>query len=299
MSRNTSVASGNSAIWMDGAFMDIHGAHVDVLTHGLHYATSVFEGIRVYDSMPFMCIEHFVRLHHSASVMGMHIQYSAEQLVDITKQLIAMNNIVSGYVRPVVWLGSETMLISGEGCTHHIAVAVWNAFEGRSSNGEADDFSIGISKWTKGPHSSSLHSTKSASIYAISRLVKNEALSYNLDDCLMLDSDGYITECSTSNFFAIIDGVLHTPAPGCFLNGITRQTIIMLAKKLGIDVIEKSMTLQDLQNGVEGAFVTGTAVEIKPASQIVLDDKKLILDKNHHIITALMQEFYYFVQKRS
>jgi len=288
-------------IWLDGEIVKWQEATIHILSHGLNYASVVFEGIRVYNTQPFKCIPHITRLHHSAGIMGFALPYDQEILHQATCDVIKLNGINNGYVRPLAWRGTEKMLISGHGCKVHTAIAAWPTFEDDRLVQRLHGTRLNVSKWRKGPLSVMPHSTKASSIYAISTLVKNEALAQGFDDALMLDLDDRITECSTANFFAVINGVLTTPKPGNFLDGITRQTVISLAKEMGIEVVERDMFVEDLSSA-EAAFLTGTAIEILPVSQISLPGVKMqvaSLDIKHPHLQQLSKAYSAICQQKT
>lgn len=273
-------------IWMDGQLVNWQDSKVHILNHGLHYATSVFEGIRVYNGVPFKLKEHIDRLMHSAVTLGFVLKYSVEDLINATHAVIETNRISNGYIRPIAWLGSESMIIDGAGCAVHFAVAGWQSFEDARSAMREVGARLIVSKWRKPSMDAALHSTKASAIYSMSYMVKNEAKKLGYDDGLMLDGESNITEASTSNFFAIYGEVLRTPVPGCFLNGITRQTIIDIAKQKGIDVEEVDFKVEDLRTA-DAAFLTGTAIEVMPVQCV----SGMRFDINHSMIKLLSEEY--------
>lgn len=273
-------------IWYDGEFEEWKDSKIHILNHGLHYGSSVFEGIRVYDSQAFKLKEHMERLHASAKYLKFEIPYSVNELVEKALELIKKNNVKNGYMRPIAWRGCETMLIGGNGTKIHTAIAVWESFEiGRVTTRERG-INMCISSWRKPSADSSPCHSKAASIYTLATIIKIDAQDAGFDDALMLDSADNITEATTSNFFAIINNELHTPIPDCFLNGITRQTIIQVAKAAGIKVYERHIKVEELKKA-EACFLTGTAIEIMPVKKI----DNLEFNINHTMILKLSEEF--------
>ena len=257
----------NGFIFFDGEIVEWKKAKLHVLSHGLHYASSVFEGERSYNKKVFKEIEHTNRLIHSAKSLGFDLPYNLEEIIKIRKMVIDANNISDGYIRPVAWRGSEMMGISAQDNTIHFALAAWEWPSYFSPEAKLKGIKLNISKWKRPDPSTAPVNTKAAGLYMICTLSKHEAERQGFDDSLMLDYRGYIAEATGANIFFVKDEELHTPIADCFLNGITRQTIITIAKEQGINVIEKRIRLQDLKNYQE-CFVTGTAAEVTPVNQI-------------------------------
>ena len=254
-------------IWFDGELIDWKDAKVHVLTHGLHYASSVFEGERCYDGKIFREIEHTERLHHSANTLGFKIPFSIDEICKIRKLVLDSNKIRDGYIRPVAWRGSEMMGISAQKNTIHLAVAAWEWPSYYSPEARLKGIKLDLSKWRRPSPETAPVSTKAAGLYMICTLAKHEAEEKGCQDALMLDHRGYIAETTSANIFMVMNDEIHTPLPDCFLNGITRQEVIKIAKNLGIRVVERHMKLEELQK-VSEVFVTGTAAEVTPVSQI-------------------------------
>ena len=254
-------------IWFDGELIDWKDAKVHVLTHGLHYASSVFEGERCYDGKIFREIEHTERLHHSANTLGFKIPFSIDEICKIRKLVLDSNKIRDGYIRPVAWRGSEMMGISAQKNTIHLAVAAWEWPSYYSPEARLKGIKLDLSKWRRPSPETAPVSTKAAGLYMICTLAKHEAEEKGCQDALMLDHRGYIAETTSANIFMVMNDEIHTPLPDCFLNGITRQEVIKIAKNLGIKVVERHMKLEELQKASE-VFVTGTAAEVTPVSQI-------------------------------
>ena len=254
-------------IWFDGELINWKDAKVHILTHGLHYASSVFEGERCYKGNIFREIEHTERLHHSANTLGFKIPYSIDEICKIRKSVLEANNIKDGYIRPVSWRGSELMGISAQKNTIHLAVAAWDWPSYYSPESRLQGIKLELSKWKRPSPETAPISTKAAGLYMICTLAKHAAEANGCQDALMLDYRGFIAETTSANIFMIINDEIHTPTPDCFLNGITRQEVIKIAKNIGIPVIERHIKLEELAKASE-VFVTGTAAEVTPVSQI-------------------------------
>ncbi len=254
-------------IWYDGELVEWKDTKIHVLTHGLHYASSVFEGERCYDGKIFREIEHTQRLHHSANTLGFEIPYSVEEICEIRKIVLKANNITNGYIRPVAWRGSEMMGISAQRNKIHLAVAAWEWPSYYSPEARLKGIKLQLTKWRRPSPETAPISTKAAGLYMICTLAKHEAESNGCEDALMLDYRGYIAETTSANIFLVIDNEIHTPLADCFLNGITRQEVIRIAKDKGIKLVERHINLEELEKADE-VFVTGTAAEITPVSEI-------------------------------
>ena len=254
-------------IFFDDELIEWNNAKLHVLSHGLHYASSVFEGERSYKKKVFKEHEHTNRLIHSAKTLGFELPYKSEEIFEIRKKVLEANQISDGYIRPVAWRGSEMMGISAQKNTIHFALAAWEWPSYFSPEAKLKGIKLNVSKWKRPDPSTAPVNTKAAGLYMICTLSKHEAESKGLDDSLMLDYRGYIAEATGANIFFVKDNEIHTPIADCFLDGITRQTIIKLAKEQGINVLEKRIKLEDL-NSYQECFVTGTAAEVTPVNQI-------------------------------
>ena len=254
-------------IFLDGKLCKWSDAKLHVLSHGLHYASSVFEGERVYKGKVFKEKEHTERLIRSAKILGFDIPYNAVEINTIRKKVLTANKIDDGYIRPVSWRGSEMMGISAQTNTIHFALAAWKWPSYFSPEAKLKGIKLNISKWRRPDPLTAPVNTKAAGLYMICTLSKHEAESKGFDDSLMLDYRGYIAEATGANIFFVIDDKIHTPKPDCFLNGITRRTVIDIAKKNGMQVEERHMLPEDMKNAKE-CFVTGTAAEVTPVRQI-------------------------------
>lgn len=256
-------------IWMDGKMIPWREAQAHILSHGLHYASSVFEGERVYEGNIFKLQEHSERLEYSATTLDMKMPYSVDQINDASKEVLEANNIVNGYVRPIVWRGCEEMAVSAQSSKIHVAIATWEWPQYFFPKGDSGKPGIALrtSSWKRPhPETAPVH-VKAAGNYTIGTLAKHEAMAAGYDDALMLDYEGKVAESSGSNLFFIKDGALRTPLPETFLNGITRQTVISLCKEHGYS-IEETKIMPDEIASADEVFVTGTAAEITPVNKI-------------------------------
>ena len=255
-------------IWFNGELVNWPDVKVHVLNHGLHYASCVFEGERVYDGKIFKLEEHTERLFHSANRLGFKIPYSQDVLNKSCKQIIKIQKVKNGYVRPVVWRGSEMMAISAQKTKIHVAIATWEWGSYFDPNLKLKGIKLNISKWRRPAPNTIPWDTKASGLYMICTLSKHEAEKEGFADSLMLDYQDNIAEATGANiFFKSNNGELHTPIPDSFLDGITRRTIINLAKTKNIKIIERKIKPDELSNFV-GCFLTGTAAEVTPVSQI-------------------------------
>lgn len=252
-------------IWMDGEFINWREANVHILTHGLHYASSVFEGERAYGGKIFRSLEHSERLHKSAEILGFDIPFSVEQVEQAKEETIARSGLENAYVRPVAWRGSEMMGVSAQHNTIHLAVAVWDW--GDYFEDKMKGIRLTHARWKRPNPETAPSQAKAAGLYMICTLSKHEAEKDGYADALMLDWRGRIAEATGANIFFVKDGVLHTPTPDCFLDGITRRTAIALAKARQIQVVER-IIMPDELNTFSECFITGTAAEITPVAEI-------------------------------
>lgn len=264
----TSYDDRDGQIWFDGKMVPWRDANVHLLSHALHYGSSVFEGERMYAGNIFKLREHTERLLKSAEILGFEIPYSAEQIDAACIEACEVNNIVDGYIRPIAWRGSEMMAISAQQNTVHLAIAAWEWPSYFSPEARLKGLRLQTSKWKRpSPETEPVHA-KAAGLYMICTLSKHAAEADGFDDSLMLDYRGQVAEATGANiFFEMGDGKLHTPTPDCFLDGITRRTVIDLAKRRGIEVIERVIMPDELANATQ-VFLTGTAAEVTPVSAI-------------------------------
>ena len=255
-------------IWYNGDAVNWADVKIHVLSHGLHYASCVFEGERVYDGEIFKLEEHTERLFHSASTMGFEIPYNQDLLNKACKDIVAIQKVKNGYVRPVAWRGSEMMAISAQKTKIHVAIASWEWGSYFDPNLKLKGIKLDISKWKRPAPDTIPWDTKASGLYMICTLSKHEAEKKGYTDSLMLDYEGNIAEATGANvFFKNKLGELHTPVPDSFLNGITRRCIIEIAKSKSIKVVERKIKPSEMKDFV-GCFLTGTAAEVTPVSQI-------------------------------
>ena len=257
----------DGVIWLNGKFVEWRHANVHVLNHGLHYASCVFEGLRIYNGKIFKLDEHTERLFKSAKILDLDIPYNYQEVVDISKQIILKQNISDGYLRPVVWRGSEIMAISAKKGSTNLAIAAWEWPSYFSPKKLLEGIKLNVSKWLRPSPESAPTDSKAAGLYMICSLSKHEAEKLGFDDALMLDYRGYVAEATGANIFFVKENELFTPLADCFLNGITRQTVIEIAQENNIKVHERHFELDFLKTCDE-VFLTGTAVEITPVSSI-------------------------------
>ena len=255
-------------IWFNGNKVNWSDVKIHVLSHGLHYASCVFEGERVYDGEIFKLEEHTDRLFHSASRLGFKIPYSKESLNKSCKDIVAIQKVKNGYVRPVAWRGSEMMAISAQKTKIHVAIAAWDWGSYFDPNLKLKGIKLDISKWRRPAPDTIPWDTKASGLNMICTLSKHEAEKKGFTDSLMLDYEGNVAEATGANvFFKNNDNELHTPIPDSFLDGITRRCVIEIAKSKNIKVIERKIKPEEM-NKFTGCFLTGTAAEITPVAQI-------------------------------
>ena len=258
----------NGKIWYNSELVNWSDVKLHVLSHGLHYASCVFEGERVYDGEIFKLEEHTSRFFHSAKRMGFEIPYSEDQINKASKNIISVQKVENGYVRPIAWRGSEMMAISAQQTKIHVAIATWEWGSYFDPKLKVEGIKLNISKWKRPAPDTIPWDTKASGLYMICTLSKHEAERDGYTDSLMLDHEGNVAEATGANiFFKDKDGNLHTPTPDSFLDGITRRTVIDIAKSKNIKVIERKITPDELKN-FTGCFLTGTAAEVTPVSQI-------------------------------
>ncbi len=253
----------DGVIWYNGALVPWREAKVHVLTHSLHYGNAVFEGARIYNGKVFKLTEHSARLVRSAKMLAYDLPYSVEELDAATKLVLAENKLESGYVRPLAWRGPEVIGVSGIGTKVHVMIAAfpWGAYYAQKA------IRLCTSRWKRPSPESSPAGSKAAGLYIICTLAKDEALAAGYQDALMHDYKGRLSEATGANLFLVLNGELHTPTPETILNGITRQTVMELARKRGLTVVERELWPEELARASE-VFLTGTAVEVQPVGAI-------------------------------
>ena len=257
----------DGVIWYDGKLVPWRNATLHVLNHGLHYASAVFEGERCYGGEIFKLREHTERLLNGAKTMDFTIPYSAEDIDEGCRAVIRENGIVDGYVRPIAWRGAGMMGVSAQKSGVHMAIAAWEWPAYFSPEARMQGIRMMWAKWRRPDPATIPCKTKAAGLYMICTLSKHAAEGAGYADALMLDYRGYIAEATGANIFLLIDGKLHTPQPDCFLDGITKRTVMDLARKRGIEVVERHIKPEELGKASE-VFLTGTAVEVTPVAEI-------------------------------
>lgn len=276
-------------IWFDGELIPWREANIHVLSHGLHYASSVFEGERAYNGRIFKLREHSQRLIDSAGALEMEIPFSVEELDEASQKTVEANNLTNCYVRPVAWKGSEQMGVINTRAKTHVAIATW-PWDYISSEIWEKGLRLCEARFRKASPESFPVTVKAAGLYTVNTLNKNHALRKGYDDALVLGSRGKIAESTSANIFLVIDGKLHTPVPDCFLNGITRQTVIDLAASKGIEVVERDIELHELAEASE-VFLTGTAVEMTPVAVIDYEGKSYQFTVGGPVENRLIEAF--------
>ena len=250
-------------IWFDGELKPWREANVHILTHAMHYASSVFEGQRAYGGEIFKLSEHSTRLRKSASLLGFELPWSVEQIDAACNEVLKASGLTNAYMRPVAWRGSEQMGVSPKGTKPHLAIAAWEWGKYFDEAKAANGIRLDIAPWRRpAPYTAPVHS-KAAGLYMIATLSKQHADMRGYDDALMFDWRGQVAEATGANAFFVREGKLYTPTPDCFLDGITRRTVIDLARRRGIDVIEQAIWPEELES-FEQFFLTGSAAEVTP-----------------------------------
>jgi branched-chain amino acid aminotransferase len=254
-------------IWFNGEIVPWKEAKVHVLTHGLHYASSVFEGERAYDGVIFKTTEHSVRLRKSAEIMDFEIPYSVEELNAAKDKVVELNGGGDQYVRPVAWRGSEMMAVSAQQNKIHVAIATWAWPSMFDPETKMKGIKLDIADYRRpDPACAPVHA-KAAGLYMICTISKHKAEKKGYADAMMLDWQGRVAECTGANIFFTRDGAIHTPTADCFLNGITRQTVMALAREQGLEIIERRIMPEELSTFNE-CFIVGSAAEVTPVAEI-------------------------------
>lgn len=253
-------------IWYDGVMVPWRDAKLHVLSHGLHYASGVFEGERVYSGNIFKLRAHTNRLIASAKILGFDIPYSADEIDEACRQVVAANNLTNAYVRPMAWRGSEQMSVSAQQTKIHLIVATW-AWPNLFGDNRMKGVRLDIATWKRPHPETAPTASKAAGLYMIGTLAKHAAEAAGFDDALMLDWRGQVAEGTGANVFFVIDGEVHTPIPDCFLDGITRRVVMGIAKRRQLKVVERAIMPEEMATATE-AFLVGTAAEVTPVRQI-------------------------------
>jgi len=254
-------------IWMNGEFIPWTDAKVHVLSHGLHYGSGVFEGERAYGGQIFKLTEHTERLHNSADMLGFEIPWSVDEINRASNELLARQGHADAYVRPIAWRGSEMMGVSAQETTINLAIAVWEWPSYFKPEERLKGLRLDIAKYRRPDPATAPSQSKATGLYMICTLSKHTAERKGYADALMLDWRGRVAEATGANIFFVKDGVIHTPTPDCFLDGITRRTVIGLARARGYEIVERPI-MPDEMAGFEQCFLTGTAAEVTPVSEI-------------------------------
>lgn len=257
----------DGVIWFDGKLVPWRDAKLHVLSHGLHFASSVFEGERAYNGVIFEMEQHHTRLRRSAEILGFELPYSVEEINAAAMDVVHANKIVDGYLRPVAWRGSEMMGISSQKSRIHVALAAWEWPAYFAPELRENGIRMMFAPWRRPSPDAAPTQSKAAGLYMICTLSKHAAEAKGYHDSLMLDHRGLIAEATGANVFLVQDGKLHTPTPDSFLDGITRRTVIALARNRGIEVIERAIQPEELAKTSE-VFLTGTAAEVTPVGEI-------------------------------
>jgi branched-chain amino acid aminotransferase len=258
----------DGTIWFDGKLVDWRDANVHVLTHALHYASSVFEGERIYGGRIFRLREHSQRLIDSGRILGFEIPWTLEQIEAASNEVVKASGILDGYVRPIAWRGAEQMGVSAQLTKIHMAIAVWDDWKAYfTPEARSKGIRMAWSKWARPAPNTAPTAAKCAGLYMICTLSKHEAEAEGYNDAVMLDWRGRLAEATGANIFLGMNGELHTPTPDCFLDGITRRAVMGLANARQIKVIERAIMPDELAKTQE-VFVTGTAAEVTPVTQI-------------------------------
>lgn len=271
-------------IWFDGRMIPWRDANVHLLTHALHYASSVFEGEKAYNGKVFRLTDHSMRLIRSAEILDMQIPYTVAELDAATEEVASEITAKELYIRPVAWRGSEMMGVSGQKNKIHVAIAAWPALSADFDN-RLKGIALDWVNWVRPAPNMAPTAAKASGLYMIGTLAKHAAEAKGYQDALLLDYKGRVAEATTANFFLVMDGALHTPSTECILNGITRQTIMELANGMGIPVIERDIMPSELSGATE-VFMTGTAAEVTPINRI-----GNVCFKPGHITEALMHVY--------
>jgi branched-chain amino acid aminotransferase len=277
-------------IWMNGEFVKWGDAKIHVLTHGLHYASAVFEGERAYGGEIFKLTEHTQRLHDSAKILGFTIPWSVAEIEQACRDLLKMQGFTDAYVRPIAWRGSEMMGVSAQNNRINCAIAIWQWPSYFDPEQRLKGIRLDVAEYRRPDPRTAPSKSKAAGLYMICTLSKHAAEAKGYADAMMLDWRGQVAEATGANIFFVKDGELHTPTPDCFLDGITRRTVIDLAKRRGITVNERAIMPEELA-GFEQAFLCGTAAEVTPVAEIGQWNFKV-----GEITTTLMDDYMAEVQ---
>ena len=256
----------DGVIWWDGQMVPWRDARLHVLTHGLHYASAVFEGERAYGGNIFKLREHTDRLINSGRILGFEVPFSAEQIDDACRQVLAANNLTDAYVRPIAWRGTEMLAVSAQATKIHLAIACWE-WPSYFGADRMKGIRLGWAPWKRPAPDTAPTAAKASGLYMIGTLSKHAVEAEGWTDAMMLDWRGRIAESTGANIFFVFDGALHTPVPDCFLDGITRRTVMALARRRKLNVVERAIMPEEIGAASE-VFLAGTAAEVTAVSQI-------------------------------
>ena len=256
----------DGTIWMDGAMVPWRDAKLHVLSHGLHYASGVFEGERCYAGNIFKLREHTDRLINSARILGFELPYTADEIDAACIAVVGANNLVDAYVRPIAWRGTEQLSVSAQLTRIHLAIACW-AWPNLFGDNRMKGVRLGMAPWKRPHPETAPTASKAAGLYMIGTMSKHAVEAQGFDDALMLDWRGQVSEATGANIFLVLDGELHTPTPDCFLDGITRRTVMGLARQSQMKVVERAIQPEELSRATE-VFLAGTAAEVTPVREI-------------------------------
>jgi branched-chain amino acid aminotransferase len=287
------MADRDGKIWKDGKLVDWRDANLHMLTHSLHYGMAVFEGVRAYKTVDgtaiFRLREHTQRLFNSAKIFQMAIPFDMETLIEAQKEVVRANQLESCYLRPLVWIGSEKMGVSARGNTIHVGIAAWPWGAYLGEEGLQRGIRVKTSSFTRHHVNVSMVRAKASGYYINSILANQEVTTEGYDEALLLDTDGYVSEGAGENVFLIRNGKIYTPDLASCLDGITRDAVLTMARDLGIDVIEKRITRDELYCADE-AFFTGTAAEITPIRE--LDNRQIGIGSRGPVTEKLQSLFF-------
>jgi branched-chain amino acid aminotransferase len=253
-------------IWFDGTLVPWREAKLHVLSHGLHYASGVFEGERAYGGHIFKLRAHTERLRNSARLLAMKLPFSDAEIDAACQAVVEANGLTDAYVRPIAWRGPEQLSVSAQHTRVHLAIASW-AWPNLFGAARMDGVRLGMADWKRPHPETAPTASKAAGLYMIGTLAKHKAEEEGFQDALMLDWRGNVAEATGANIFFVMDGALHTPTPDCFLDGITRRTVVSLARARQIAVHERTIRPEEMP-GASEVFLTGTAAEVTPVRQI-------------------------------
>jgi branched-chain amino acid aminotransferase len=290
-----SMADRDGKIWKDGKLVDWRDANLHMLTHSLHYGMAVFEGVRAYKTIDgtaiFRLREHTQRLYNSAKIFQMAIPFDFDTLIEAQKEVVRANQLESCYLRPLVWIGSEKMGVSARGNTIHVGIAAWPWGAYLGEEGLKRGIRVKTSSFTRHHVNVSMVRAKASGYYINSILANQEVTAEGYDEALLLDTDGYVSEGAGENVFLVRNGKIYTPDLASCLDGITRDAVLTMARDLGIDIIEKRITRDELYCADE-AFFTGTAAEITPIREL---DNRQIGSGSRGPITEQLQSLFFDV----